>query len=329
MTMTGKKNLTTFAAAIASIGLGLGFAGTASAQEQWSLGTSSSGSGPYVDGTIIAKVMNENQDVVEVSAQTTGGYNENVALVAAGQMEMGLGVASDLHDAHNGTGKYADVQNKEMFGNLRAMFTFGIVVCHYVVREDANIASFEDMRGKTFNLNTPATFTRGLNENFVKALGMELSDFNVGNVSTGQFFSAMQDRTVDAGGHCFPIGLGALHQLANSVSVKILDVPEDAFERLNAMYDGLLLPITIPANTYPGQTEAVSTFALNSVIYTNADTSEEGVYAITKAFWDNHEDLASQSQSFSGLTLDLAIEGNRVPLHPGAERYFREVGKVN
>ncbi|WP_340110294.1 TAXI family TRAP transporter solute-binding subunit [Pikeienuella sp. HZG-20] len=303
-------------------------AGGAAAQENWALGTSSSGSGPYVDGTIIAKTMNEGQDVVDVSAQTTGGYNENIALVANGQMEMGMGVASDLHDAYFGTGKYADYPDPDSLKKLRALSSVGLVVCHYVSRADAGIETFEDLKGKTFNLNAPSTFTRGLNENFVEALGMKLSDFDVGSVSTGQFFGAMQDRTVDAGGHCFPIGLGAMQQLANSVDVTILNVPQEAFDRLNEMYDNLLVEIIIPAGTYPGQDEDAKTFALNTMIFTNEDTSEEGVYSIMKGFWENTDGLVEQSQGFAGLTPDLAIKGNRVPLHPGAERYFREIGQI-
>lgn len=293
---------------------------------QWSMGTSSSGSGPYVNGTIIAKAVNQAQSAVTLSAQTSGGYNENLALVAMGHMQVGLGIASDLYDAYSLRNKFANISNNESFKNLRLMFTFGLTPCHYVVRADSKFHKFEDLKGAKFNINTPATFTRSLNMEVIKAFGMKPTDFQLGGVSTGQFFKAMQDRIIEAGGHCFQIGLGALQEMAASSPIRLIDIPDDVFKRLNDRYEGLLLSLTIPANTYPGQTTPNRTFALNSVLYTNASTNADQVYAVTKAFWSTLQKFQGQSQDFTGLTPDMAVSVSNVPLHPGAERYFREAG---
>ncbi|MEQ9121570.1 MAG: TAXI family TRAP transporter solute-binding subunit, partial [Alphaproteobacteria bacterium] len=128
----------------------------AMAQTEWSLGTSSTGSGPYVNGVIIANQVNAAQGVVAVSAQTSGGYNENLALVAGQRINVGMTNLLDLDAAYEGTGKFETVKGKEVFTNLRALFIHAGSVVHFLTRADSVIRKFEDIRGRMINLNTPS-----------------------------------------------------------------------------------------------------------------------------------------------------------------------------
>lgn len=319
---TGERALAAMLAA-ATMAAGL----PSAAQTKWSLGTSSTGSGPYVNGVIIANQVNQAQDVIELSAQTSGGYNENLALVAAGRMNVGMTNPLDLDTAYMRQGDFATTQGTEIFSNLRVLFVFSGSVVHFLTRADSGIREFGDIRGRNINLNTPATFTRGFNERILAAAGIGLDEINVFSISTGKHFDALKDRVIDAGFHGYSIGLAGLQQLTATTPVHLLSLPDDAFDRLNAEFGGKLVRFTIPANTYAGQTEPAHTILNSNVLFVHKDADADEVYAFSKAFWDRIDEMAREEKSFAGITLDIARWTGDTPTHPGAERFLSEMGK--
>ncbi len=296
------------------------------AQTKWALGTSSTGSGPYVNGVIIANHVNSGQNALEISAQTTGGYNENIALVAADRIALGMTNALDLDDAYLGRKKYADLKGKEIFQNIRALFTFAGGVNHFLTRADSGIRTFEDIRGRKVNLNTPSTFTRGFNENVLRAVGIGLGEIEVFSISTGKHFDALKDRVIDAGFHGYAVGLASLQQLNATTPVWLLSMPDDAFDRLNAMYDGALQRYTIPANTYDGQTEDTKTMLSATALFVNKNANDDEVYAFAKAYWAAIDAMGKESPSFKGFTPESGRFLGKVPVHPGVLRFYKEIG---
>lgn len=322
--MKAPLNILTRSVAVAAL-LALA-AGPAAAQKPWSLGTSSTGSGPYVNGVIIANTVNKAQKDVAVSAQTTGGYNENLALVAAKRINIGMTSTLDLDAAHAGTGKFEKAPGKEIFKDLRAAFVFAGSVCHFLTRADSGIKSFADIKGKKVNLNTPATFTRSLNEKILTALNIPMSDIQPFSISTGKHFDALQDRVIDVGMHCYSMNYSGLQQLTATTPVYLLSLPDDAFDRLNASYDGGMTRFTVPANTYPGQTEPSKTIVNTNVMFVHKDVNADELYAFTKAFWQEVANMAKEDASFAGITPDVGKYSGKTPVHPGAARYFAEIG---
>jgi TRAP transporter TAXI family solute receptor len=312
--------------AVASVVL-LGLAGNANAVERWSVATSSTGSGPYIMGSTLAQVINGAQKKIELSAQSSGGYNANLSLVADGSSTLGLGALPDLIDAYNGTGKFASLPNKERFKNLRLLFPVALSTWHCMVRADSGIKSFSDLKGRKFNLNVPSTATRQINEGLVSALGMKQSDFKIFSISSGKTFDALQDNVIDASCNGLAVPSGEVLQLASQVPIHLLSIDDKAYTTLNARYHGALLRHTIPANTYPGQTKEAITFANQDTLYVNKDVSEDLVYAFTKAYFENLDQLQKKYSSFKGLTLqqDAALKVD-FPRHPGVIRYMKEKG---
>ncbi|MEQ9121569.1 MAG: TAXI family TRAP transporter solute-binding subunit [Alphaproteobacteria bacterium] len=298
----------------------------AAAQQKWALGTSSTGSGPYVNGVIIANHVNAAQDVIEISAQTTGGYNENVALVAAGRIDVGMTNSVDLENAYFSRDKYADLKGNEVFKNVRALFSFYGGVYHYLTLADSGIETFDDIRGRKINLNTPSTFTRGFNEDTLKAAGIGLDEIEVFSISTGKHFDALKDGVIDAGFHGYALGLAGLQQLTATKKIRLLDLPDEAFDRLNAMYHNGLTKFVIPANTYAGQTEPVKTTISMTALFVNKDADEDAVYAFAKAYWQTVDDMGKESQSFKGFTPALGRYVGETPVHPGVLRFYKEIG---
>ncbi len=298
----------------------------AAAQERWSIATSSTGSGPYIVGSSIAQTLNTRQTGITVSAQTTGGYNENLMLVVQGQTNSGLTLLADLSEAYRGEGKFAAIpDSKKTFSVLRRMFPVTTATFHCAVRADSGIKSFADLKGRKLNINVPSTSTQQINRSMITALGMKVTDFKIFEIATSKSFDSLGDRIVDATCNGLPMPGSPLLQLGAATPVNLLSIPDDAFARLNQTYGGTMLRVTIPANTYPGQTADVKTFAYPEVLFVRADAKEDLVYALTKAYWSGPQ---PDNPAFKQVTLQNAAIDVDPPLHPGVARYLRERGLI-
>lgn len=318
--MTLRMKRTAFAAAALMI------ATAASAQQQVSIGASGSGSGPYINGALMADTANQSQDGLAFSVQTTGGYKDNLGLVLTDKVDLALNTLINLEFAYNQRGDFGKVAMKDDFKNLRYVFSFGVVPENLFVREDSGITELDGIRGKAFNINVPSSFTHGMNLVMLEAAGISLDDFKSGNVSTGQVFDEVQNGVFVGGSHVYQLGLGNAQRLSATMPIRYLDVPDAVIAKMNEQYHGLLVPFEIPAGTYKGQDQAVSTFGLAQVVFTDANADEEMIYQFTKAFWDNIAALQEANTSFAGMTAALGARDYGVPMHPGADRYFKEIG---
>lgn len=303
-------------------------AGVLQAQDQASIGASGSGSGPYINGAQMADVANKSQDGIKFSVQTTGGYKDNLGLVLTDKVDLALNTLITLNFAYNQRDAYGDSPMAEDFKRLRYVFSFGAVPQNVFVREDSEIMSLQEIKGHKFNINIPSSFTHGMNLKMLEAADIPLDSFDVGQVATGQVFDEIQNGVFDGGAHVYQLGLGNAQRLSATMPVRYLDIPEDVVAKMNEEYFGLLVPYEIPAGTYNGQDENIKTFGLAQVIFTDENADEELIYQFTKSFWDNISELQETNTSFNGMTPELGAKLYGVPMHPGAERYFKEVGAM-
>lgn len=299
----------------------------ANAQERWSIATSSTGSGPYINGSAIAENMNAGQDFLDVSAQTSGGFNDNLGLVAMEEVNSGLTLLSELGDAWRGTGKFAEMPNaQELFAPLRRMFPVTTATFQCVVLADSGIKTFDDLKGKKLNVNVPATATYAINQNLVAALEMTFGDFQVFELATSGSYEALSNGIVDATCNGQPLPSSSVLQVAASKPVNVLPVSDDVFERLNEAYHGTMLRVSIPAGTYTGQDEEIQTFAYPEVLFVHESADEDAAYELTKAYWSGTQPT---TPAFKQITIENATLDVDPPLHPGAERYLREQGLLD
>ena len=295
-------------------------AGGALSADRWALGSSGAGSGPYTWGAWISKIVNKYQDKVIVSSQATAGYNENVELVSAGKIPLGLTLEDDLLDAYKGLGIFKRPHEK-----LRKLFVANMSVYHIVAREGAGIKTLQDLKGKKVNISLPAMSTRKFAESLLQAANIRLDEIKKFEMATGSSFPSMQDRVIDATINGYSIGHGELLELANNINIRLIEVPDDVYERVNKILRNTLIRVTIPANTYKGQNEDVKTFAGGNVLFSRDDVPEDQVYQFTKAFWDNLAEV-QKDPNFKIMKKEYALVKTEVPVHPGAQRYFKEVG---
>ena len=298
------------------------------AADQVSIGASGSGSGPYVNAALMAETANKSQNSYKFSVQTTGGYKDNLGLVLTDKVDVALNTLIGIYDAYNQNGGYGTSPMKDDFKRLRYLFTFGAVPQNIFVRADSGIASLDEIKGTSFNINKPSSFTHGMNLKMLEAANISTDSFKVGTVSTGQVFEQVQNKVFVGGAHVYQLGLGNAQKLSATVDVNYLDVPKDVIDRMNVGYNGLLVPYVIPANTYKGQTNDVNTFGLAQVIFTDENADEELVYQFTKSFWENINSIQSANTSFAGMDAKLGAKDYGIPMHPGAARYFKEIGAM-
>ncbi len=296
----------------------------AAAPVSWAIGTSSSGSGPYKWAVGMANVVNKHQQEVKISAQATAGYNENTVLVAEKDIVLGLQTANDIYTAYHQMGKFA---NKKAYQDLRFCFALAIEHGHQVVRADSNIKTIQDLKGKKFNINSPATATSTRNEALLEAYGLSRKDFKIFELTTGETFNALRDRVIDGTANGYSIGNASLLDLSTNIPVRLLGIGEAEFKKFNALQNNTMSYGVIPGGTYKGQVTDVKTWMGYTVLFAHKDADERKIYEITKAFWKYLDELKVIDAGFKQLTPQMALGGRAdVPLHPGAQRYFKEAG---
>lgn len=291
---------------------------------KWSLATSSSGSSPNTLGSIISNVLNNNQDAVEISAQVTAGFNENLYLVMQGDANLGMGTCLDLAQAYNLEEGFED----EKFKDLRLIGLYAIEYGHQVCRADSGIETLEDLVGKKLNINTPSSVTATRNRMIISGMGRTPEDFRIFEIATSGAMDGLRDKTFDATFNGMSIGNSSVMELASQIPVHLIDIPEDVFEKFNEAAGGAFGYGVIPGGTYTGQDEDCHTWVGYNMLYCRADADEDAIYQLTKTLWENLDELASADTGFAALSTDMAAFGPDLPFHPGAERYLKEIGAM-
>ncbi len=298
-------------------------AGNGAVTQPIALAAAGSGSGAYTSGATIANIINREQDVLELSTMVTAGFGENHILVQDGSAQMGMMMEMDIYDAYFGIGNY-----EEEHTNLRRVTTFLMGVGHIIVREGSGIDTLADIRGKSINVGVPAQFSRTIVDTLMEAIEIDYAtDLDKYELDTSEAFDALRDGRIDGTFNQGTIGQGNIVELATTSSVKFISIPEADFNKFNELAGGLLLRAGFPAGTYPTQDEDVLTWAAGASIVAHKDVDEAVVYEFTKQFWENIDVLKEESAAFAGLNVEQhAFTDSDVPLHPGAERYYREIG---
>ncbi|MGL4808754.1 MAG: TAXI family TRAP transporter solute-binding subunit, partial [Giesbergeria sp.] len=135
----------------------------------------------------------------------------------------------------------------------------------------------------------------------------------------------IKNRQLDATLQSAGLGVASIRDLATSVKIVVVPVPADVVAKVgDAAYQGAV----IPANTYTGQTQDVSTAAIPNFLVTHSGVSDELAYQMAKQMYENLDTLHAAHNAAKAIARDNAIKGMPVPLHPGAERYYKEVGLI-
>lgn len=304
---------------LAGVGLTLGLMATPTlAQERISIGTGGTGGLFYIIGAGMAEVINQNMENATARAEVTGASVENIRRVAADQMTFGFSSSSTLYEASVGEGPFEEPLP------VAAMAYLYPAVLQIATTADTGIATMADLAGKRINMGPPGSNSAVLMQRLMEAYGVfdpANAQFLSYNEGTAALMNGQLDATVVLAGAptAALIDLGAQRQL------ELIPIDEETVGPLLAEYPFYQL-YTMPAGTYEGQEEDVLVINDPATIFTSQFATDETVYAITKALFDNLDQLAQVHPEAGNIAVETAVNAP-IPLHQGAQLYFDELAR--
>jgi len=259
----------------------------------------------------------------KVSVQATKASVENLNLLQAGRGEIAFTLGDSLSDAWKGN---EEAGFKAPLKKLRGIAAIYPNYIQIVARADAGIRTLADLKGKKISVGAPRSGTELNARAVLGAAGLTYKDFaKVEYLPFGESVELMKNRQLDVTLQSAGLGVASLRDLATAMDIVVVPVPADIIKKIN---DPAYLATTVPADTYRGQTAAVPTAAVQNYLVTQDGVPADTVYAMTKALWTGLDALVAAHSAAKAIKLEHALDGMPVPLHPGAERYYKEVGLI-
>src|SRR5690606_26203830 len=192
-----------------------------------------------------------------------------------------------------------------------------------VASAESGIKTLEDLKGKSISVGAPASGTELNARAIFAAAGMSYEDMGkVEYLPYAESAELIKNRQLDATLQSSGLGVAFIQDLAATMPINIVAIPADVVDTIGAPY----VASTIPAGTYDGQAEDVSTAAIGNILVTHAGVSEETAYQMTKLMLENLDRMIASHSAAADIDPANALTGLSIPLHPGAERYYREAG---
>lgn len=310
----------------------LTFSSAHASDQDYILATASTGGTYYPVGVAIstlAKVKLQPKHKFSVSAISSAGSGENIRLLRQGEAQFAILQGLYGYYAATGTGPLADA-GKQPY--LRSVSMLWQNVEHFLI--DASLAtsgSVDDLAatvGKGGAFGTKNSGTIGSNGHLLNNLGYDInSDFELYHAGYGPSADALQNGQVAVAGIAAGVPAGAVTKLMAGAGDKVtlLSFSPEQAKKADGGAD-LWTPFNIPAGTYPGQSQDIMTIAQPNFLGTHQDVSEEHVYLLTQAIYENLPFLNAIHPATKAMALEKAIAGLPAPLHPGAARYYKEQG---
>lgn len=309
-----------WAAALAAT---LAFAGAAQAQQFFRIGTGGTAGTYYPVGGMIANAVSQPGKLV-ATAQATNGSLANVNGIASSSMEAGFSQSDVATWAYTGTGAF---EGKPKVTDLRMIANLYPESIHIVVKKGSGIKSVADLKGKRVALDEPGSGTLINARMVLAAYGVKESDIKPEYIKPNQAGDKLKDGALDA---FFFVGgspAGAITELASSgTGIELVPLSGPQAEALRKSSPWFAVD-TIAANTYK-DVAAVQTLAVGAQMVTSAKIDAETVYQVTKAMYSEAAQKTLQAGHAKGkfITKENAVLGVGIPFHPGAERFYKEVG---
>lgn len=275
----------------------------------------------YAYGTALGQILAEKADL-RFNIQSTGASKANIQLIDAKEVDMAI-VQNDVMDyAYNGTDLFEADGAVTGFSAMAGLYA---EVVQIIARPGSGIETIADLKGKDVSVGDAGSGVEFNAKQILEAYGISFDDINKQNLSFGASADAYKDGKIDAFFATAGAPTTAIMDLVSSQSILVLGIEEDKAEELKGSYP-FYTTYTIPAGTYTGVEEDVETLAVKATFIVSNDLSEEVVYNMTQALFENKDAISSANQKGAELDPAYAVEGISIPFHKGAEKYFKEIG---
>lgn len=277
----------------------------------------------YPIGVGLSQLYGNGIEGSKTSVQATKASVENLNLLQAGRGELAFALGDSVADAWNGV---EDAGFKAPLKKLRAIGGTYPNYIQIVANADAGIHTLADLKGKRISVGAPKSGTELNARAIFAAAGLSYEDMGeVQFLPYAESVELIKNRQLDATLQSSGLGMAAIRDLASTMKVSFVAIPADVVSKIgNAAYQ----PATIPAKTYDGQDADVPTVAITNILVSHQGVSDEVAYQMTKLMFDNLERLGNAHSAAKDIKLEGAAKGLPIPLHPGAERFYKEAGAL-
>ncbi|UWQ06522.1 TAXI family TRAP transporter solute-binding subunit [Aliiroseovarius crassostreae] len=300
----------------------------AMAEEFITIGTGGVTGVYYPTGGAICRLVNKGRrdHGVRCSVESTGGSVYNINTIREGELEFGVAQSDWQYHAFNGTSKFEEAGP---FEGLRAVFSVHPEPFTVVARADSGIKTFDDLKGKRVNIGNPGSGQRGTMEVLMEAKGWTTGDFALATeLKASEQSAALCDNQIDAMVYTVGHPSGSIQEATTACDSVLVEVSGDDVAKLiedNSFYRSA----TIPGGMYRGNDADTATFGVGATFVSSDQVSEDVVYALVKSVFENIDDFKGLHPAFANLDpKEMATAGLSAPLHPGAEKYYREAGII-
>ncbi len=275
----------------------------------------------YPLGVALSQLYGQAMPNAKVSVQATKASLENLNMLQAGRGEVAFSMGDTLSNAWKGN---AEAGFKTPLKKLRTIAGLYTNYIHVIASADSGIKTLADLKGKRVSVGAPNSGNMINAQEIFKAAGLSFSDFaKTEYLPYGESVELMKNRQLDATLQSGGLGMASIRDLSSSVNIVFIPIPPEVVEKIG---DPAYQPGVIPAQTYIGQQQVVPTAAIRNFLVTRSDLSSETVYKMTKAMFQHLDRMVAAHKAASGIAEKTAFQGSPVPLHPGAEKYYREAG---
>lgn len=276
----------------------------------------------YPLGSALTKIYGDNIKGSKVQVQVTKASVENLNLLQEGKGEIAFVLGDSAKDAWAGN---EDAGFKNKLDKLRIIGAIYPNYVQIVASKGSNIKTLADLKGKRISVGAAKSGTELNARAVLAAAGMSYKDLGkVEYLPFAESVELIKNRQLDATLQSAGLGVASLKDLANSVEINVVAVPADIVKKMGAPF----IPGTIPAETYKGQTTAVSTTAIVNYLVTRKDVSDATAYQMTKLFYENLPALVAAHSAAKDINVKDAASNPPLPLHPGAAKYYKEKGLI-
>ncbi|UCE31158.1 MAG: TAXI family TRAP transporter solute-binding subunit [Burkholderiales bacterium] len=287
-----------------------------------SIGSCPVGCTAYTWSAGIADVINRNVEGVRMNAEETKGYVANIKLLQRGELEASMATSLSAYQAYAATGNYKGGEK----GQILSWMAIVPVAMHVVTLADSPVKTLADLKGKRVGMGQPGGVSMLDADLLMETLGLKPdADFKPFRVRLGNMVSMLADGNLDAALWNGSFPLPPVKKLTAERAIRLVPVSDELFTKLQAA-NPPYFRLNIPGKLYDGVDQPTPTYGLSNGMVILKSVPEDLVYRMTKAIFENLDKLKGVHPAFGRVTKETVLNGFGAPLHPGALKYYREIG---
>ncbi len=279
----------------------------------------------YPLGAGIANVWNNTLPYINARVQSSNGGIQNLNLLKSKDAQVSFAVSSIAYEALKGMRGFKG----RAYEDVRVIAGLYYNPNQVVARKDSGVKSLADFKGKTFAPGAAGGTTEVESRVHFPNVGINYpDDIKAQFVGFTESIDLMRNKQVDGVWIMGGIPTAAVTEMTATAGGQLLSMSPELVKKMKEQYPWYS-EFTIPAGTYDGQTEAVRTTAIKLLMLTDASVPDDVVYDLTKAFWENQSEVEKAHKVMKSVKKDAAVSDlGGVPLHKGAEKYYKEIGLI-